>query len=191
MKQEYVFKPPFDKHNTSEPLEEVYRATILEMTEKQCYTWVYAPVSLTYDDMKEDIANNVYVLGLKKRSGDVLYVPETYVLIDPGTNVTPYKRRVISIDLGMLPESLDNSMLLTDILAIVESRIGVTSAVKEVKVGRAEGVSDHEDREAARLIKQTAPGNYATELISALKDVEKLRRVKDSYECAIRKMEIT
>lgn len=81
-----------------------------------------------------DLEINASILSLQSDSGDVIYVPSTYVRNHPDIGGIPYKVLALTIDLGAIPDSLNLAYLTSKIHDDVLELIGVPSDVNIVSV---------------------------------------------------------
>lgn len=62
---------------------------------------------------------------------ETVYIPDTYIANYPGMNNYNYNRIVLSVDLGMVPDYLDMSVMKSDISDMVLNTLGVTNTARE------------------------------------------------------------
>lgn len=93
------------------------------------YNTYYKPVGLTREDCVADANVGASIVTLKSRDGQVYYLPDTYIETYPGLNGLNYKRNVVVIDLALVPEYVDVSLLVNDLKSVLERGLGITANV--------------------------------------------------------------
>lgn len=92
--------------------------------------------------VKEDIENGELVFRLACE-GDWWYCPERAFLSFPSVTSVDYQNFILGVDLGYLPTEEDFEVLKTEMIALIEDRLGVTPdsikmAIKERTVSLSE-----------------------------------------------------
>lgn len=118
------------------------------------FTLVYEPVGLTPVAMDADIAEGAAIVVLSTRTGVLTYVPDTYVDSYPYMGSIPYSHLIVSASLGMIPDSMDITLIQQVVASAISDYIGVQPTVF---VSRGE-VSDviTEDRHVQLTISREA-----------------------------------
>lgn len=76
-------------------------------------------------DFATEKAKGPNIISLRDPSGEVLYVPDTFITTYPETKEVPYDHVVLSMSLGAIPQTLDLSSLMDDVKDFIQSRTGV------------------------------------------------------------------
>lgn len=120
------------------------------------FTELYEPAGLSEVEYKQDLKNNVYLISFSLKTCDgverYLRVPINYIgEVSLPSNVE-YGNRILMLDLGSLPLTLDLTPLFSDLIDFVASRTGVTPEIKDVSIGEVIHISqqDHDTRETIR-----------------------------------------
>lgn len=143
------------------------------------YEDFYKPNGLTIDsgfDFNNEVQNNANIISLKGSDGSVLYIPDTFITSIPFVGDVSYSHVLLGCSLGMLPNTLDLTVLLKDVADFIGARIGHTVDVK--LMGAPSFIqptqSEHESLETARKAAVTVQDNLTTQVIQLQKQNEVL-----------------
>ena len=115
------------------------------------YNTYYAANGLSSTIYQTDLANNVAIVTFESVDGPTINVPSSYISNVPVQTAVPYSQLVLSIDLGLLPDTLDLTQLLSDLQTIANNYVGVTSTPKLHRVmGTAYSYSESATMETVR-----------------------------------------
>lgn len=114
----------------------------------------YSPNNLSNNIYQTDLANNVTIVTLESPDGPTVSVPSSYISGMPVEQAVPYSRLVVSLDLGLLPDILNLSNLLSDLQTIANNYVGVNStpALHKIYTGTSYSQSEYTTLEAQRLL---------------------------------------
>lgn len=154
------------------------------------YNKYYKPVGLTRDDYISDANVEASIVTLKSRDGQVYELPDTYIETYPGLNGLNYRRNVVVIDLALIPEYVDVTLLTIDLKSILErglgidARVDITSmdyegTVTEEEHLQMEAVRKAKIREQVPLTEQVATLTKQNQELQALNDAM-LKILKDN-----------
>jgi hypothetical protein len=90
---------------------------------------VYDPVNLSAGAMQADIDEGAAIIVLATRTGELLYVPDTYIESYPYMGSIPYSHLIASASLGMIPDSQDVTQIQQVIASAISDYIGVEATV--------------------------------------------------------------
>lgn len=150
----YTLKQPWSTDATTlwecyaiRSFDDIYKLSV------DVYQQYYAPKNLDEATFQADRQEGANIITLMNGNGDVLYVPDTYILAYPSMDNVPYSHVILSMSVGALPDYLDLTFLGEQIAAVASDVIGY---VPTVKVHRAPTVNaftptQHEEAEAGRL----------------------------------------
>lgn len=93
------------------------------------------------------------IISLTSKSGQWIYVPSSFIASYPDIGGVPYTVRVLGINLGAIPDTLDLSNLLTNVQNLVKDTIGVDSVAKTVAASDTKIISK-EDSDAIESARQ-------------------------------------
>lgn len=118
---------------------------------KRLYYDPYQPDDVAWEQDSND--PEVCIVSLRSDSGHVLEIPSTFILSYPNLNGVPYTVKVLAINLGAIPDSLDLSNLYTEIKNLVRDTVGIESEVKSVAISdtKLKSKEDHDALESARV----------------------------------------
>lgn len=138
------------------------------------YEDFYKPAGLTVDsgfDFNSEVQNSPNIISLKGSDGSILYIPDTFILSIPAIGDVSYSHVLLGCSLGMLPDSLDLTVLLKDVADFIGARIGHTVDVK--LMGAPSFIqptqAEHEALETAREAAVTVKDNLTTQVIDLQK----------------------
>lgn len=129
---------------------------LLEAELRDPYVDTYAPMGIPVQDYRDDVLNDIpmYVFSYKDMGGNIVYIkaPLNYIQEYSGTLDINYTNRLIVLELGKLPATLDTVVIFQELQDLVYDKLGVTPTAKEISVGEPEKIerSDHELRESIR-----------------------------------------
>ena len=128
---------------------------------RDVFSLYYESQGLSRGQFELDRDHGAAIVTLISDDDVIIHVPDTYILSFPDGNVVPYRRTVLSVDLGVLPESLSLDFLLTTLRDTVVSTVGVPATVEVHVASNRSSVSIDQHRlvEAAR---QSAIENNTT-----------------------------
>lgn len=148
------------------------------------FTQYYQPKGLTQTDVATDNKNRVNIITLRDDAGNVMYVPDSYILAYPSMDGVVYSHVVLSLSLGALPDYLDLSFLGTQISNICSDAVGHVPEVKIHKAASAGSVTpeQHEELEAARLASVKLLTTDYAKLKAAEATINELNQKVANYE---------
>ena len=125
---------------------------------------IYIPKGLTKVEHDADNAEKATIVTLESKAGDIIYIPDTYILSYPNMANIIYNRVVISIDLGSLPDYKDLSALLTLLTSTTQQSIGVIpdAIVHVAQTADYISASQHDTLETAKAAVLIATGETPT-----------------------------
>lgn len=77
----------------------------IELKGQSVYEMVYQPHELTERDHQNDAGENATIVTLLANTGEVIHVPDTYIVSYPVLGADDYRRFILSCDLGALPKN--------------------------------------------------------------------------------------
>lgn len=129
------------------------------------FTLIYEPATLTEVDYKKDLIDNIPIISLLYiNEFDVesyIRVPLNYIESISSLTDIEYYNKLIILDMGWLPSSVDLTVFFDDMKVFVESRTGVNPDAKEVTVGVPETV-DQDEHELKETIRNNTVTVYKT-----------------------------
>lgn len=122
---------------------------------------VYAPVGLTATAYAEDQMEGAIVIALRDSSGNIMYVPDTYIDRYPGLGSVPYSRLVGVVDLGMWANYRDLDDVQATLKDACKANLGVDVEVTLARAATSNVVSEEQHiqllaaRESAKTNNET------------------------------------
>ena len=128
----------------------------LELDGDSVYTLYYESKSLDRDEYSADAAMGATIVTLRDPHGNVVELPDTFILSYPTMSDYEYRHIVLSVSLGALPNTVDLTHAINEIKGVVNSVLGIPMDRLDVKIGSApkQGTispDQHESLEAARV----------------------------------------
>lgn len=150
--------PPFDKQvdiNTVYVAEAIRTFPEMERRDRDVFAEIYSPAGLSEEIYKEDGEARASIITLKSTDGDLIFVPNTYIESYPGMAGLEYSRNVIVLDVGMIPATIDLSLLEKDLKDVIVKNVGADVKVVVDKM-RYEGNVTHEDHVSLETARRLA-----------------------------------
>lgn len=118
------------------------------------YMELYANRGLDVDTFKSDFQAGAVLVTLVDDDSGYVVLPSTYITAMPSGDTVDYHHKLISFDLGALPETLDLSPLLDELSQLIQSVLGITPTVVDHKLPTTGYLTaeEHAIREAARQL---------------------------------------
>lgn len=141
---------------------------IVELGE-DVYETYYQPFGLARSVFQSDQRIGAVIVTLQDPYGEVLYIPDTYILSYPNMGDITYQHVVVSVSMGPLPNYLPLDYLKQQMSAIASDIIGVDAMVKEHVAPTIGAVTptQHEIMEAARVLRVTNRQTDRAKVIAA------------------------
>ena len=119
------------------------------------YQELYVPNQIPEDKFNEDVAAGACLITLQPEYGAPIVVPDTYITTYPRNDLYKYRRLILSIDLGPVPNSLDVSYLQQVFASSASDLIGVEPKVDLIEIPLDDTVTpeQHDVNEATRKAK--------------------------------------
>jgi len=133
------------------------------------YTLAYKPYGATEAQATEDETAGACIVSLFADDGEVIYVPDTKIVSYPNMGSWHYRRLVLSVDLGLVPDNLSLDWMQAKVIEEVQGIIGITPIVKLHEGVLRTGVSstEHDRLEAARAAKKVNQVTTKAQLVIA------------------------
>lgn len=134
MKGLIKFKPPFDKEEYKKKYEVIAIRDLIDYYNngEDPLNNIYLRFDLTEEDYNNDIENKVPIITLRADGNKLTYVPANRILSLPQVYGVEYQQKVLSINLGMIPESINLSDIQSDIQDLVKDSLGIKPVVQTV-----------------------------------------------------------
>lgn len=114
----------------------------------------YNPENIPITKYNQDVVAGVTIVSLLSSSGDVVYVPSTYITKYPNSNGIRYTGLLLAINLGPIPDFLNLNPVRQKIAEVVRDYIGVTSSTQLVAVSESKLIDNQTSTaiEASRAV---------------------------------------
>lgn len=149
------------------------------------YERFYVPKNLDRATYEADLALGAHIVTLQSDTSATIFVPDTYIESFPDLTGVAYKRIVLSIELGPLPDDVDLTFAKTSISATASDITGVVNVVTE-HVAPYSGVITADQHEVLEAARQAAIVNRTTDRATVLSQQvlidaqsEKIRALQD------------
>lgn len=116
-----------------------------------------SPYQISADRYQSDLKNNVCIISLQSPTGEVVYVPSSYIRSFPKGGGVLYTTVALAISLSALPKTTDLSYLKQQMTDMVLSTLGIDSTVNVLTLSNDTLISQdsHNSIESARKAKIT------------------------------------
>jgi hypothetical protein len=165
----------------------------LERDGKNPLQTIYILSGLTEENYKEDLKNNVPIIGLES-NGKFIYVPDKYILKYPDPSGTPYTAKALVLNMSTIPDSIDLDSILVEIQELIKARTGIKPNKQIVNTSAtvyADKVSD-EAFNNARSVNITDRSNSFIKIAILNTEVAKLKeenaQLRDCVRTALDKL---
>lgn len=140
----------------------------------------YTPNNLTPADYLSDVAADASILSLQDGSGDIVYVPSTYMNNYPNIGGEQYRVLALGVNLGLVPDNLDLSNVVAKVASDIKDTIGIVSKVDVVAISQPviKSAVDAATLEAARQ----------NNILSSDTDYAKYLQMKNERDAALVKV---
>lgn len=157
----YVLEPPFTIAENNYRCSSIQLLSALDSNDVDVYTQIYAPKGLSSEIYTRDIADDVAIITLVSDI-DTVTVPSSYINEIPSELAVPTSVNVISLEVGLLPDNVDLSLLVTTLAQITESQVGNRPTVHTHRIPsrRPISVTESELMETARELRKGAVINF-------------------------------
>ena len=148
------------------------------------YDKYYGPLDVSDDQYQQDVGDNVFIVGLQAGTGEMAYVPSSFIETAPSDNGVKYIPVILGISLGAVPDQVNQEPIIQQCKDLVEASFGIVSEVKGVVVGSPKWMTneEHELMENARKQKISTSSSPIMEVNILRNDNERMRRVIAEYE---------
>lgn len=128
--------------------------------------------------MQSDIDEGAAIVVLATRTGELMYVPDTYIDSYPYMGSVPYSHLIASASLGMIPDSLDTAQLQQVIASAVSDYIGVEPTVFITR-GEISDIITEERHVQLTISRNEAVKNRETDRAAVLRLTAQLQAAND------------
>lgn len=122
----------------------------------------YEPVGLTIADFSRDMSAGAAMVTLVAADNKVSYIPDTYIASYPGLTTVKYRHNVAVVELGLLPDTVDVTLLGNEVAALIKQHTGatVTMNISAVDYDGEVTAAMHTSMETARKVEiRSTPSN--------------------------------
>lgn len=135
------------------------------------YQRFYQANGLTQQDYENDRAENAHIVTLQSATSALVFVPDTYITKMPDLSGVEYKRVVLSVLLGALPDEVDLTHLKASVASLVSDITGVNGDVSEHAIPHS-GVVTADQHVTLEIARQAAINNRTTDRARLLEQQE-------------------
>lgn len=185
---EYVLRAPFLTENGA-----IYTTQAIEGFESleeggvNVFEEYYQPLGLDQATFDADRAAAINIITLFSDTAATIHVPSSYIDEFPNSGHVGYSQLVVSLDLGILPDSLELTSFIDDIARRLGNNTGttVTSNIHLLPITDTVDYTKHQQLETARLTSITFSETIEAENARLLKENESLREQVETLEEAL------
>lgn len=155
----FKFRPPFDKllgSSTSYTCKSIRKISELLSKSEPVLENYYLKYGLTSNDYSVDMQSDIALVGLFSAKGVWFYVPASFILSYPDSTGVAYRRMMMGVELGPIPENFDLNPVSEAVIDIVYKHIGIRPEIKNVVISQKVLLSseNHQAIENTRRTKQ-------------------------------------
>jgi hypothetical protein len=149
------------------PLNIVYRCdairTFKELAKRNIdvYTTYYAPFNLAENIYNEDAQLGASIVTLVSATGEFYYVPNTYIQSYPGSAGVRYDRKIMVVELGLMPSTIDLDYFIPIVQDLVKKNVGVENT-PSVVIAPYNGTMSHDQHVTLEASRRVAIQNYVS-----------------------------
>lgn len=129
----FTFSSPFDIEEINNKYYTVVSVRMLKelfKNEDDPLNTIYLPRKLTEDDFSKDLINDIPVIGLQDQSSKLIYIPANRIIGTPKLSGIAYRRKMINVSLGLLPDNYSLEGLAGNIRDAVMDSLGMIPEMK-------------------------------------------------------------
>jgi len=186
-----VVSAPFTSQITAQA---VYTCTGIESlsgmiaSDQDPFTDLYQPAGLTEDQMNQDAEDNVLVITVQAFDGDLVRIPNKYLLGLPDPSGVPYQLTMLGLALDAMPTGVDLTALVSDVQDLILSRVGVHSTPQVMVYGAVTLLTqaDHEVLQASRVVAMADQSSYLSQLQAVTRQLQALQSKYSAMESYIK-----
>lgn len=101
----------------------------------------YSPAGLTAEQYQSDLAEGAMLVTLFSDDAPTIYVPTTYIKSYPDVSAIAFGQKILSLNLGALPDRLPLDDLVQKMSSLASDTIGVEATVTIHNVALSDSVS--------------------------------------------------
>lgn len=150
----------------------VRRFVDIENQGRSVYDTYYAPFDIGTDTYQQDRRNDEVIVTLASDRHAPLYVPSSHISGYPGLDNINYQHVVLSLSLGVLPDTIDLTFAQQQVATAASAVVGVEPEVK-VHVAPTDNAMTVEESEIAETNREAAIENRTTDYARLLEEQEK------------------
>jgi hypothetical protein len=154
-------------------------------SDEDVLTFIYLNQGLTETDYQNDVSINIPIVTLISPSEEYLYIPANRILSIPDVTGYRFRRKIISVDLGYVPDDTDLTWLEDEIKDLVTTMYGVNPEVDTLDASPTYLYTkqDYDEFETSR----TNTVTNTTTCYGRLKEIEKkLALMKDKLKAVLK-----
>lgn len=165
----------------------------LERKGTPVYDTYYKPRNLSHADYEADAAVGASIIVLKAKDGEVRYIPDTFITSIPGTIGVAYTRGVLVVDMALLPDYVDGSVIKADIVDLFKRTLGI-EVTPLITTMRYEGTVTSEMHQTMEVKRKAMIRTYvplAEQLAAAEQRNTELQDLNDKLMTTLGQMQTT
>lgn len=125
------------------------------------FSTYYSPANLAESIYNEDAELGASIVTLVSATGEFYYVPNTYIQSYPGSAGVRYARKILVVELGLIPSTIDLDYFLPIMQDLVKKNIGVENTPSFV-VAPYTGTVSHDQHVTLEASRRVAIQNYVS-----------------------------
>lgn len=149
------------------PTDTVYRCdairTFKELAKRNIdvFATYYAPFNLAENIYNEDAQLGASIVTLVSVTGEFYYVPNTFIQSYPGSAGVRYDRKILVVELGLMPSTIDLDYFTPIVQDLVKKNVGVENT-PSVVIAPFNGTVSHDQHVTLEASRRIAIQNYVS-----------------------------
>ena len=141
------------------------------------YALHYLEHGVPIERYNADLADNISIITLVSDYSGAIDIPSSFILTIPSDISVLYTNKILSINLGLVPNTLNLATCTAEILNTVHDNIGISASIKTIVLPNERTYSDAEHRslESARTSIISNPISSTAAVLALTSEVATLR----------------
>jgi len=174
----FVLREPWRAENKDYWVDAIRSLDDVRKLEDNPIGLIYTPVGLGDAEYRSDIDEGAMIITLRSDDGQIIYVPDTYIVSVPRVDAIPYSHLIVSASLGPFPDTYNTALLEAKVSAVISDYIGVEP---QVNIARApmRGTITYDRHRQLTSARQAAVRLRDTDRATALELEQLVRQQQD------------
>lgn len=183
----FTLLPPYVSVSENYRCAAMQLITAMVANDVDVFTDYYLPAGLSKEQYQTDLNNNVAIVTLLGPDNAAIVLPSSFINTMPIEVTVPYVKKVISIDLGLVPVDYLPLEVLTGLSDFIAERTGIIPVhkVHQLPIRHHVTQPEHLIKEAMRLNALANHQSFYTAMLNANEELAKARTKIVDLETAL------